>query len=107
MKVLFTRDSPTGGVTAQIQFEGKSLVPFNYPLMIKGLYSGEQIDDILFQPEDAFDRVEKDEMSKLVKDINAIVDNHVQKGSEPEVTETEPSAAGDISEEWEASFLQP
>lgn len=71
MKVKFTRSAETGTSSAKLIIAGKQ-IDFEYPTFIRRLYDGEQIENIEYDPEDAFDATELETIESMINEIKAI-----------------------------------
>ena len=71
MKVKFTRSAETETSSAKLIIAGEQ-VDFEYPTFIRQLYDSEQIEEIEYDPEDAFDATERETIESMINEIKAI-----------------------------------
>ncbi len=93
MKIKIIRNVEANTSSTKLITCGK-MTDFNYPLFIKRLYAGESIEGIEYEPEDAFDQIERNAINKMLNDISDLC----TKSDEP----TNPSKeSGDLDENLE------
>lgn len=71
MKVKFIRSIEEGTSSAQLVANNKQ-IDFDYPTFIKRLYTGEQIEGVDYDPEEAFDATERETIEKMLEEIKVI-----------------------------------
>ena len=71
MRISFHKNQETGTSFTKLIDAGKS-VDFEYASFIKKLYAGEVIEEVEYDPEEAFDAAEREAISKMIKEITDI-----------------------------------
>lgn len=71
MRVRVIRDTETNTSSTKLVINNKT-IDFDYPELIKRLYTGETIEDVEFEPEGSFDQTERSAINKMLDDISTI-----------------------------------